>query len=143
MGGMEYSLLTRDDRGTEFLEPDVMTPEQFFGLLRQRSWQDGERRLMAAVLQDGIENFQKYAFATDPLGREIFDVERSWVVARKDHSLFAFNTVCEVLDIDPDCLRAGLLRWVEQRRHEPVRLQARHLDDPRRRVEPAQLAAVG
>ena len=54
---MEYSLLTRDDRGTEFLEPDVMTPDQFFGLLRQRSWQDGERRLMAAVLQDGIENF--------------------------------------------------------------------------------------
>jgi hypothetical protein len=33
---MEYSLLTRDDRGAEFLEPDVMTPDQFFGLLRQR-----------------------------------------------------------------------------------------------------------
>ena len=71
---MEYSLLTRDDRGAEFLEPDVMTPDQFFGLLRGRSWQDGERRLMAAVLQDGIENFQKYAFAKDPLGRDIFDV---------------------------------------------------------------------
>ena len=89
-----------------------MTPDQFFGLLRQRSWQDGERRLMAAVLQDGIENFQKYAFATDPLGREIFDVEKSWVVARSDHSLFAFNTVCEVLDIDPMRLRNRVIARV-------------------------------
>jgi hypothetical protein len=140
---MEYSLLTRDDRGAEFLEPDVMTPDQFFGLLRQRSWQDGERRLMAAVLQDGIENFQKYAFADDALGREIFDVERSWVIAKSDHSLFAFNTVCEILDINPEFLRAGLLRWLEQRRHDPVRLQARHLDDPRRRVERVAIAAAG
>jgi len=140
---MEYSLLTRDDRGAEFLEPDVMTPDQFFGLLRQRSWQDGERRLMAAVLQDGIENFQKYAFAQDALGRETFNDERSWVVAKNDHSLFAFNTVCEILDINPDFLRSGLLRWLEQRKHDPVRLQARHLDDPRRRVERVAIAAVG
>ncbi|MEW6272161.1 MAG: hypothetical protein AB1689_23000 [Thermodesulfobacteriota bacterium] len=139
---MEYSLLTRDDRGGEVLEPDVMTPEQFFGLLRQRSWQDGERRLMAAVLQDGIENFQKYAFATDPLGRELFDVERSWIVA-DDHALFSFTTVCEVLDIDPGCLRNGLLRWLEQRRHDPVRIEARHLGDPRRRVERVAVAAAG
>lgn len=137
---MEYPVLPRDDR-SEVLEPDVMTPEQFFGLLRQRSWQDGERRLMAAVLQDGIENFQKYAFAEDPVGRELFDVERSWVVAEDDHALFSFNTVCEVLDIDADGLRAGLLRWVEQRRHSPVRLEARHLGDPRRRVEPTRAAA--
>jgi hypothetical protein len=139
---MEYSILSRDDRGGDVLEPDVMTPEQFFGLLRQRSWQDGERRLMAAVLQDGIENFQKYAFATDPLGREIFDVEHGWLVADDDHALFAFNTVCEVLDIDPDCLRTGLLRWVEQRRDDPVRLEARHLGDPRRRVEPPMRVAA-
>jgi len=139
---MEYSLLTRDDRGGDVLEPDVMTPEQFFGLLRQRSWQDGERRLMAAVLQDGIENFQKYAFAKDPLGRELFDVERSWIVA-DDRALFSFTTVCEVLDIDPSCLRDGLLRWLDQRRHDPVRLEARHLGDPRRRVDRMPVAAVG
>jgi len=140
---MEYSILSRDDRGGEVLEPDVMTPEQFFGLLRQRSWQDGERRLMAAVLQDGIENFQKYAFARDPLGREMFDVEHSWLVAENDHALFAFNTVCEVLDIDPDFLRSGLLRWVEQRRNDPVRIEARHLGDPRRRVESLRAVANG
>lgn len=137
---MEYPVLSRDDR-SDVLEPDLMTPEQFFGLLRQRSWQDGERRLMAAVLQDGIENFQKYAFAQDPLGRELFDVEHSWLVAEDDHALFSFNTVCEVLDIDADCLRAGLLRWVEQRRHDPVRLEARHLGDPRRRVDAVRVAA--
>lgn len=140
---MEYPIPSRDDRGTEVLEPDVMTPEQFFGLLRQRSWQDGERRLMAAVLQDGIENFQKYAFAQDALGRELFDVERSWLVDEDDRALFSFNTVCEVLDIDPDYLRSGMLRWLEQRRNDPVRIEARHLTDPRRRVQRERLVANG
>lgn len=140
---MEYPIPSRDDRGTEVLEPDVMTPEQFFGLLRQRSWQDGERRLMAAVLQDGIENFQKYAFAQDALGRELFDVERSWLVDEDDRALFSFNTVCEVLDIDPDYLRSGMLRWLEQRRNDPVRIEARHLADPRRRVQRERLVANG
>lgn len=139
---MEYSPLPREEHGSDLLEPDVMTPEQFFGLLRRRSWQDGERRLMAAVLQDGIENFQKYAFATDPLGRELFDVERDWIES-DDHALFSFTTVCEVLDIDPDCLRSGLLRWLEQHRNNPVRIEARHLGDPRRRVERTQVAAAG
>jgi hypothetical protein len=98
----------------EILEPDVMTPVQFFGALKPRMRQDGERRLMAAVLQDGVETFQKYAFAADEDGRELFEEAKAWVTARFDHSLFSFVTVCEMLEIDPDYLRAGLLRWREE-----------------------------
>ena len=130
-----YSALGPQDRGSEFLEPDLVTPDQFAGLLRRRSWQDGERRLMAAVLQDGIETFHKYAFAEDETGRELFEEARRWVDHPNDHSLFAFTTVCDVLGIEPDYLREGLHTWIEQNQHCKLRIHARHLEDPRRRVQ--------
>jgi hypothetical protein len=129
-----YSVTGPEDRGTELLEPDIVTPDQFAGLLRRRSWQDGERRLMAAVLLDGVETFHKHAFAEGEEGRELFAEARRWVEDDHDHSLFAFETVCAVLDIDPAYLREGLLAWVEQNRSSRTRIQARHLEDPRRRV---------
>jgi hypothetical protein len=113
---METALWTRDDRGADGLEPDLMLPEQFFGALRRNSSQNGERRLMAAVLQEGIETFQKYAHARDPEGRELFDDARAWIVARHDQDLFSFTTVCAVLDIDAECVRGGLMRWLDRHR---------------------------
>jgi hypothetical protein len=110
---METSLWTHDDRGGDGLEPDLMLPEQYFGALRRSSNQNGERRLMAAVLQEGIETFQKYATAQDPEGRELFADARSWILARYDQDLFSFTTVCATLEIDAECLRGGLLRWLD------------------------------
>jgi hypothetical protein len=115
---METALWTRDDRGGDGLEPDLMLPEQFFGALRRGSAQNGERRLMAAVLQEGIETFQKYAGARDAEGRALFEDARAWIVARHDQDLFSFTTVCAVLDIDADCVRGGLLRWLDRQRVE-------------------------
>ena len=56
------------------------------------------------------------------------------MTAKDSHDLFAFDTVCEVLEIDPDYLRGGLLAWVEQNRHQGISVGARQLEDPRRRV---------
>lgn len=129
-----YSVTGPEDRGTELLEPDFLTPDQFAGLLRRRSWQDGERRLLAAVLQDGVETFHKYAFSETLEGRELFEEAKRWILERDDFSLFSFETVCAVLDVNPEYLREGLLAWVDQNQHTRTRIQARHLEDPRRRV---------
>lgn len=116
---METAIWTRDDRVGDGLEPDLMLPEQFFGAMRRSSNQNGERRLMAAVLQEGIETFQKYAQARDPEGRELFEDARAWILARHDQDLFSFTTVCATLELDPDCLRGGLFRWLERHRNQP------------------------
>ena len=121
---METAILTRDDRGSDGLEPDLMLPEQFFGALRRSSSQNGERRLMAAVLQEGIETFQRYAAAGDPEGRELFHDARAWILARHDSALFSFTSVCAILDIDAECLRGGLLRWLDRQTCSPLRLPA-------------------
>ncbi len=142
---METSALARDDRGfdrgIDSLDPDHMTPDQFSGMLRSHSWRDGEHRLVAAVLQDAIETFHKCAFAEGVEKREQFSEVYRWVIDEQNHTLFAFTTICDILDLDSDCLREGLLMWFEQNKKRPVSIGARFLADPRRQVE--RLAAVG
>ncbi len=142
---MESSALARDDRGfdrgIDSLDPDHMTPGQFSGMLRSHSWRDGEHRLVAAVLQDAIETFQKTAFAESNEKREQFSEVYRWVTDEENQTLFAFNTTCDILDLDSDCLRDGLIAWFEQNKKRPISIGARFLADPRRQVE--RLAAVG
>lgn len=142
---METSTLAREergyDRGIDSLEPDHMTPGQFAGMLRSSTWRDGEHRLLAAVLQDAIETFHKCAFSENAEKREQFAEVHRWVSDDSHHTLFAFNTICDILDLDSDCLREGLLLWFEQNKKRPISIGARFLADPRRRVE--RLAAVG
>ena len=135
---MESLLWNRDDRVGDGLEPDLMLPEQFFGALRRSSSQNGERRLMAAVLQEGIETFQKYAHAGDPEGRELFADARAWLLARHDHDLFSFTTVCTMLELDADCLRQGLLRWLAQERATGFARPVAHA-----LAEPERMGATG
>ena len=66
--------------------------------------------------QDGIETFQKYALARDELGREQFEEAQRWLTARFDRSLFSFVTLCDLLEIDAEYLRSGMLRWWERQR---------------------------
>lgn len=127
---MEYPTFRGDERGVEGLEPDLVLPEQFFGALRRASTQSGERRLMAAVLEEGIETFRRYALTADPVGRELFDDARAWILARHDPSLFSFTTVCGLLEIDEGYLRSGLLRWLEHERARSVRQAEGQRSDP-------------
>jgi hypothetical protein len=142
MAGMEMPLWTRDDRGADGLEPDLMLPEQFFGALRRANAHNGERRLMAAVLQEGIETFQKHALSRDAESRELFADARAWIVARHDQDLFSFTTVCGVLDLDADCLRSGLLRWLERRRTAAAATPPRPADASQERVESLESATA-
>ena len=123
----EYSL--------ESLEPDHMTPEQFNGMLRRHSWRKGEHRLLAAVLQDAVETFYKCAFSKNPTKREQFSETYDWMTEGQNPDLFSFSTICDVLDLDADCLREGLLTWLEQNRRRPISIGARYLCDPRRQVQ--------
>ena len=121
--------------GLESLEPDHMTPEQFNGMLRRHSWRNGEHRLLAAVLQDAVETFHKCAFSKNPAKREQFSETYDWMTDPQSPGLFSFSTICDVLDLDANCLRNGLLTWLEQTRRRPISLGARHLCDPRLQVQ--------
>ena len=99
-----------DDRSTGPFEPDTVLPTQFFAKLRQRAV-DGERRLMLAVLEDGIHCYRKYVAASDPKTQELFADAEAWIMAEDRTWFFSFDNVCDTLDLNPEYIREGLVRW--------------------------------
>jgi hypothetical protein len=106
-----------EDRNGGIFEPDVVLPAQFFTALRRRAAGEGERRLMIAVLEDAVHCYQKYAFASDNRGRTLFREAEEWILEEEDAGGpgFSFVTICDVLELDPDYVRAGLRQWRERR----------------------------
>jgi len=84
------------------------------GLIEDLSKQiirDGEKRLMLAVLENATEDFQKYALATDPRGKQLFQAAEDWILDSDDPSFFSFRNICEHLYLNPEYMRNGLMRW--------------------------------
>ena len=72
---------------------------------------EGEKRLMLALLENAIEDFQKYALANDKARKELFQEAEEWFFATDNDSLFSFENICEYLQLNSNYLRQGLLRW--------------------------------
>ena len=107
-----------EDRYAGFLQPDAILPTQFFQSLRSKGQFDGERRLMIAVLDDAVNCFMKQVHATDPKARQLFLEAEEWIATEDRTWFFAFDNVCETLDLDPGYVREGLFKWraAERRR---------------------------
>jgi hypothetical protein len=107
-----------EDRYAGFLQPDAMLPQQFFQSLRMKGHADGERRLMIAVLEDAVNCFMKQLHATDPKARQLFLDAEEWITAEDRTWFFSFENVCDTLELNPEYLREGLLKWrsAERRR---------------------------
>ena len=85
----------------------------------------GERRLMAAILTDGIET---YLASFEPVEKntlmfscedddelklsERFVEARHWIHCDEESYVFSFQAVCRALGIEPNYLRFGLERYV-------------------------------
>ncbi|MCK6555837.1 hypothetical protein L6Q96_14870 [Candidatus Binatia bacterium] len=90
-------------------QPDVILPGQF--LARRGVQAHGERHLMLAVLEDGINCFRDNLLATRESERRIFREAEEWIMGEEQVGPFSFLEICHVLGLDPDYLREGLERW--------------------------------
>jgi hypothetical protein len=102
--------------------PDTLLPSQFFATHRSpaRSKPPPECRLLVALLEDALECFRKYVRANSRAKRRLFAEAEQWIMgenraqqSQADPAMpaFSFDYVCEVLNIEPDCLRDNLRRW--------------------------------
>ena len=107
------------DSLSNLFEPDVVLPSQFL-VPDENGMCGGERKLMAAILSDGIEAYIVQSTVEKLHGRRRNDDAIEWVDTRDYSYVFSFDLVCESLGIDPEYLRLGLNRYVrfahEQRR---------------------------
>ena len=99
------------DRLAGLFEPDVLLPAQFFAAFRREGGLERERLLMLAVLEDAVDCYQKYAHSQDPRGRQMYDEAREWVTSTDRIWLFAFENICDTLEINAEYVRRGLREW--------------------------------
>jgi len=99
-------------------QPDVLIAEMRDAAERRSASLSSEKRLMLAVLHDAFDCYQKYLFAIDREGRQLFEGAAAWInCTSKDH-LFSFESITEALDIEPNYFRRGLAEW--HKRHVAI-----------------------
>ena len=89
-------------------EQDVLLGAQFSRVFGRHPRLERERLLLFAVLEDAITSYLTYQRARTRQGREAFAEVRDWVSSRERRRLFAFETICDVLEIDATALRRAL-----------------------------------
>lgn len=92
-------------------EPDVLITDQLVAASRRRSALSNEKRLMLAVLENGLDYYRRYIRATDRAGRTLHTEAAEWIASTNRDDIFAFESICEALDINPDYLRRGIVSW--------------------------------
>ncbi|MEK7649426.1 MAG: hypothetical protein AAB367_00455 [Patescibacteria group bacterium] len=97
--------------GYELFQIDVLASDQWRAQFRSINDYGRERRLMLAVLEDAIDCFQKYAHTNDRGGRQIFCEAYDWIMSPDKRWLFSFENICQIVEMDPDYIREGLMRW--------------------------------
>lgn len=109
-------------------EAESILPSQFFDT-SNCILQEGERKLMAAVLSDGVEAYINYKLSEITAvqqirarsvsrkrtfqGRFLSSDIQHWVESKDSSYVFSFDLVCEALGINPDYLRFGLNRYLD------------------------------
>ena len=97
-----------DGGGTE--ELDFRIDSAVVSEMREEPPTTGERRLLIALLEDGVRCYQKYAFSGTRRGRRLFREAEAWFDATADAAV-PFAYVCDVLGVEPDYVRSTLRNW--------------------------------
>ena len=104
-------------------EADILAAQDFDRIYRSRP-RSPERDLMLAILEEALNDYQRCFSAPDKKGRNCFTDARAWILNTDSEWIFSFINCCEVLGIEPDYLRQGLLRWKHGKRARLLSISA-------------------
>lgn len=85
-----------------------LMPQQYYDLISRRRIIDGERRLMFAVFEDAIRSYVLCMASKSQARRREFEEVKSWMELRGHHSVFSFDSLCDLFEIDANMLRVQL-----------------------------------
>lgn len=117
---------------TQVMMPESIMPEQFFDANRPPMKQ--EQRLLLAILEDATNCLSKYAVATTPHGRRLFNDAYDWSMSSARDHLCTFEKICEALGIESSYMRKGLIKhFARYRSLKPTPLALRPKEPIKRR----------
>ncbi|MCC6932864.1 MAG: hypothetical protein IT292_06390 [Deltaproteobacteria bacterium] len=97
---------------SSLFQPDVMLPSQFQEDA-ERGFTGGERKLMAAILADGVEAYISKSLSAKVSKSKANNEAMEWIETTDTNYPFSFDNVCFSLGIDANYLRLGLARYVK------------------------------
>lgn len=109
-----HGYVNLEEKLASIFEPDTLLSAQYFENLRRRTILEPEKRLIVAVLEDAINCYQNNLTAQSGRGKKLFDEAEEWILEEDGRRLFSFESVCELLGLNPAYVRQGLLRWKER-----------------------------
>lgn len=111
-GGEEY--LCQEQTRNLFGQPDVLLVNEYLHVYQGNYSETPEVRLVAAVLQDGINSYIKCMSARTRRGRKLVSEAEEWFLSKDEGWLFSFENVCGILNLEPDHIRRALLRHKQE-----------------------------
>ena len=119
--------LSMEERVTSLFQPDTLLPDQYLDTYRRKLHLEPEKKLMLAILEDAIACYQKYLFAKDVKGKALFQEAAEWIEQEAGESIFAFESACEGLGLNPEYVRRGLETWKENSLAQRAQAKVYHL----------------
>ena len=105
---------------SRLFEPDLLLPSQFSDRVNLGPSAYPEKRLMLAVLEDAVATYQRYVDAQDRRGARLHREAEEWFESEEDEWPFAFENICNALEIEPEYLRRGINAWKAMHLEEGV-----------------------
>ncbi len=96
--------LTTEDTG------DILVRSQYLDTFRRSEHPEPENALLAAILEDAVEEYRKYSGAHDSKGRSRFNEVEEWFNRSDKEWIFSFENICELLGLDLEYVRHQLFK---------------------------------
>jgi len=87
---------------------DILVKPQYLDTFRRSGHLEPEKSLLAAFLEDAVQEYRKYNGAHDPKSKTRFNEVEEWFKRRDKEWIFSFENVCELLGLDPEYIRRRL-----------------------------------
>jgi hypothetical protein len=131
--------LCQEQTRSLFGQPDVLLIHEYLHVYRSSTAHTPEVKLMLAVLKDAIDCFVKNISAKTRRGRKLFMDAEEWFFSDEEDWLYSFQSVCDVLKLDPDYVRRALLRCKQE--NDAKRVANGRAVAPAPRVDELRLAS--
>jgi len=89
-----------------FLQSDASLPAQYWDTVARKDQLEPEKKLLLAVLENAIRTYRQYVFTPSRLLHEV----EEWLFSENRDHPFSFETICDALGLNTECVRRGILR---------------------------------
>jgi hypothetical protein len=112
---VQPSSIEVEEKISSLFEPDTSLAANYFDALRRKTILEPEKRLLLAVMKDAIDCYQVHVMAQSGKRQRLFREAEEWIMERDSNWVFSFVNICDVLQLQPEYLRRGLLRWKDKK----------------------------